>query len=173
MIAIGLSDLAWRDRCLSGWISSRAKVPAAPPSQKFGARQMWSCKTCLDRHRGADQQARSRKRGAIVVRCETACLNDRGLEEAREGNSTGPKRKTPGNTARRFLCISHRSREQSMRFTRSGGDLLSHVLRRSTISAVALNCRVRDGIGCFAHAITTRPRKTHSKSYGCTAFGPV
>ena len=42
---------------------------------------------------------------------------------------------------------------------RFGGDLLSHVLRRSTIGATALNCRVRDGIGCFARAMTTKPRK--------------
>ena len=42
---------------------------------------------------------------------------------------------------------------------RFGGDLLSHVLRRSTIGAVALNCRVRDGIGCFAYAMTTKPNK--------------
>ena len=42
---------------------------------------------------------------------------------------------------------------------RFGGDLLSHVLRRSTISAVALNGRVRDGIGCFAHAMTTKSNK--------------
>jgi hypothetical protein len=40
---------------------------------------------------------------------------------------------------------------------RSGGDLLSHVLRRSTIGATALNGRVRDGIGCFARAMATRP----------------
>ncbi len=44
-------------------------------------------------------------------------------------------------------------------FVRSGGDLLSHVLRRSTMGATALNGRVRDGIGCFACAIITRPRK--------------
>ena len=43
--------------------------------------------------------------------------------------------------------------------TRFGGDLLSHVLRRSTIGATALNCRVRDGAGCFARAMTTKPRK--------------
>ena len=48
-----------------------------------------------------------------------------------------------------------------MFFTRSGGDLLSHVLRRSTISATALNGRVRNGIGCFARAMATRPRKEH------------
>ena len=46
--------------------------------------------------------------------------------------------------------------------TRSGGDLLSHVLRRSTIGAAALNGRVRDGIGCFARARATRPGKKRS-----------
>ena len=42
---------------------------------------------------------------------------------------------------------------------KSGGELLSHVLRRSTIAAAALNFRVREGIGCFARAMTTRPKK--------------
>ena len=46
--------------------------------------------------------------------------------------------------------------------TMSGGDLLSHVLRRSTIGAAALNGRVRDGIGCFARARATRPGKRRS-----------
>ncbi len=41
----------------------------------------------------------------------------------------------------------------------SGGDLLSHALRRSTIGATGLNGRVRDGIGCFPRAVTTRPGK--------------
>ena len=44
---------------------------------------------------------------------------------------------------------------------RFGGDLLSHVLRRSTIGATALNCRVREGIGCFARAMATKPKKRH------------
>ena len=44
-------------------------------------------------------------------------------------------------------------------FSRFGGDLLSHVLRRSTIGVSALNGRVRDGIGCFTDAMTTNPRK--------------
>ena len=43
--------------------------------------------------------------------------------------------------------------------TRFGGDLLSHVLRRSTIGATALNGRVRNGSGCFGRAMTTKPRK--------------
>ena len=42
---------------------------------------------------------------------------------------------------------------------RSGGDLLSRVLGRSTIGAAALNGRVRDGIGCFARARATKPAK--------------
>ena len=44
-------------------------------------------------------------------------------------------------------------------FDRFGGDLLSHVLGRSTIGAAALNGRVRDGIGCFARARATKPVK--------------
>ena len=44
-------------------------------------------------------------------------------------------------------------------FERPGSDLLSHALRRSTIGAEGLNGRVRNGIGCFPLAITTRPFK--------------
>ena len=47
--------------------------------------------------------------------------------------------------------------------SRFGGDLLSHVLRRSTIGATALNGRVRDGTGCFARAMTTKPRKKQAR----------
>ena len=50
--------------------------------------------------------------------------------------------------------------------TRFGGDLLSHVLRRSTIGATALNGRVRDGIGCFARAMATRPGKKRAFRMG-------
>ena len=49
-----------------------------------------------------------------------------------------------------------------MFLVRFGGDLLSHVLRRSTIGATALNFRVRDGIGCFARAVATKPEKKHA-----------
>ena len=55
-----------------------------------------------------------------------------------------------------------RFREMVAFLSRSGGDLLSHVLRRSTIGATALNGRVRDGIGCFARAMATRPGKKRS-----------
>ena len=48
-----------------------------------------------------------------------------------------------------------------MLLTRFGSDLLSHVLRRSTISATALNGWVRNGTRCFARAMTTKPRKKH------------
>ena len=58
-----------------------------------------------------------------------------------------------------------------MVFSRFGGDLLSHVLRRSTIGAVALNDRVRNGSGCFAHAMTTKPRKNHCRDAAMVLVG--
>ena len=65
------------------------------------------------------------------------------------------------------FCVFHRciadNRFREIRlfqgFIRFGGDLLSHVLRRSTIGATALNGRVRNGSGCFARAMTTKPNK--------------
>ena len=52
-------------------------------------------------------------------------------------------------------------------FCRPGSDLLSRVLRRSTISAGAFHGRVRNGIGCSRSAITTRSAKTHVVSRSC------
>ena len=57
-----------------------------------------------------------------------------------------------------------------MFLSRFGGDLLSHAFRRSTIGAVALNDRVRNGSGCFANAMTTKPRKKHAPDPGFDAF---
>jgi hypothetical protein len=45
-----------------------------------------------------------------------------------------------------------------------GDDLLSRVLRRSTIGAGAFHGRVRDGIGCSRSANITRPAKGSVKS---------
>ena len=56
--------------------------------------------------------------------------------------------------------VASKERYDFKGLTRFGGDLLSHALRRSTIGAKALNGRVRDGTGCFALAMTTKPRKT-------------
>ena len=44
-------------------------------------------------------------------------------------------------------------------FGKPGNDLLSHVLRRSTIGAGAFHGRVRNGIGCSHPAKATRPAK--------------
>ena len=64
------------------------------------------------------------------------------------------------------LALNVIIREIRVFLSRFGGDLLSHVLRRSTIGATALNGRVRDGTGCFARAMTTKPRKKRlSKSF--------
>ena len=61
--------------------------------------------------------------------------------------------------------LSHRSSRatffQSV-LIRFGGDLLSHVLRRSTIGATGLIVRVRDGIGSLPRAMTTKPGKNRS-----------
>ena len=69
-----------------------------------------------------------------------------------------PKTKKPPRRAAFFETSFERLLMLLVRF---GGDLLSHVLRRSTIGAAALNGRVRDGIGCFACAMTTKPKEQH------------
>ena len=56
-------------------------------------------------------------------------------------------------------CFGFSSFREDLVFIRFGGDLLSHALRRSTIGASVLNFRVRDGIGCFTRAMTTKPNK--------------
>src|SRR6056297_464875 len=68
------------------------------------------------------------------------------------------------------FCVVSFSRELRG-FYRFGGDLLSHVLRRSTIGATALNVRVRDGTGCFARAMATKPGKPPLQS--APVFGVV
>ena len=73
-----------------------------------------------------------------------------------------------------FYCDRGRfaSFREGLFLSRFGGDLLSHVLRRSTIGATALNCRVRDGIGCFARAMTTNPRKKRTSAWGFPSLFP-
>ena len=69
----------------------------------------------------------------------------------------------PGCSTPRQIFVRH---ENDFPFlSRFGGDLLSHVLRRSTIGATALNFRVRNGSGCFARAMTTKPRKKRCPSF--------
>ena len=63
---------------------------------------------------------------------------------------------------------------------RPGGDLLSHVLRRSTMGAGGFHGRVRDGIGCSLPAKATRssnapgcfPVACVSRGRGNTVRGP-
>ena len=74
---------------------------------------------------------------------------------------SGKLGRTNGRTiaATAYRRETHRQRDTFQFLTRFGSDLLSHALRRSTIGAAVLNCRVRDGIGCFTCAMTTKPRK--------------
>ena len=77
----------------------------------------------------------------------------------------GPQKKPPQRAAFPYSSIIQRDTHEfsakihTQFLTRFGSDLLSHALRRSTIGAAVLNCRVRDGIGCFTCAMTTKPRK--------------
>jgi hypothetical protein len=72
---------------------------------------------------------------------------------------------------RMFVGFWYRYREIWLLF-RFGGDLLSHVLRRSTIGVLALNGRVRDGIGCFTSTMTTKPKKKPSESCALAGASP-
>jgi hypothetical protein len=76
---------------------------------------------------------------------------------------------------RRYVCFRMASLHESLSFLgahalnvafgRPGSDLLSRVLRRSTIGAGAFHGRVRNGIGCSHPAVTTRSakRNVHEK----------
>src|SRR5712671_7266395 len=67
------------------------------------------------------------------------------------------KQKSPRVSAEAFV-FDHRV-EEIFVLRRPGSDLLSQVLRLSTISAGEINGRVRDGIGYRLPANTTRPAK--------------
>src|SRR5262249_14712042 len=64
-----------------------------------------------------------------------------------------------------LLYLDHRVEEISV-LGRPGSDLLSQVLRLSTISAEEINGRVRDGIGFRLLANTTRPAKDGNRQSG-------
>ena len=66
---------------------------------------------------------------------------------------------TQGAPVPQYSVVKFNRTRVGLEFIKFGDDLLSHVLRRSTIGAAALNCRVRDGVGCFARAIITKPKK--------------
>ncbi len=57
--------------------------------------------------------------------------------------------------------------EDFLAFGRPGNDLLSQVLRHSTIGAKAFDGRVRDGIGSNHSAKVTRPAKRKDFEANC------
>ena len=65
--------------------------------------------------------------------------------------------KSPLTVVRGLLCLWIWAFRSVL--CRPGSDLLSRVLRRSTIGAEEFNGRVRDGIGFRLLAIATRPAK--------------
>src|SRR5580704_7270739 len=71
-------------------------------------------------------------------------------------------RAAPPRVRRRWRSatpIAYRRRGRLSVLCRPGDDLLSHVLRQSTIGAKAFDGRVRDGIGSYHLAKATRPAK--------------
>src|SRR5579872_4632212 len=68
--------------------------------------------------------------------------------------------KPKGLGSRRF----ERCEEEFPALCRPGNDLLSHVLRHSTIGAKAFDGRVRDGIGSYHFAEATRPTKGRNEA---------
>lgn len=63
-------------------------------------------------------------------------------------------------------CRYFAFRKNLIAFSRPGSDLLSRVLRRSTIGAGAFHGRVRNGNGCGHPAITTRSAKGNVHAFG-------
>ncbi len=70
-------------------------------------------------------------------------------------------RAAPPRVKQKWVAAAGLDREEKTKHAlgRPGSDLLSRVLRRSTISAGAFHGRVRNGIGCSHPAITTRSAK--------------
>ena len=84
----------------------------------------------------------------------------------RKGRLRGPLVPLAGHFVMRRLIDRHRVAMFLHALGRHGSDLLSRVLRRSTISAGAFHGRVRNGIGCSRSAITTRSAKgMYSRSF--------
>ena len=71
------------------------------------------------------------------------------------------KRRSPEWKAAFWLNM--KGKEEFLVLGRPGSDLLSQVLRLSTIGAGEFNGRVRDGIGFRLPAITTRPAKNSAE----------
>ena len=69
----------------------------------------------------------------------------------------GKRRPSPGEARRPDSNII--AKEELSALRRPGNDLLSQVLRHSTIGAKAFDGRVRDGIGSDHSAKVTRPAK--------------
>ena len=83
----------------------------------------------------------------------------------RKGRLRGPKSRLAG--------LIEKRRFSQRALGRPGSDLLSRVLRRSTISAGAFHGRVRNGNGCSRPAITTRSAKRTLSRSCCLSMPPI
>ena len=84
-------------------------------------------------------------------------LRPSGYEPDELPGCSTPRQETLTQLPRTGVRSNHEDSERVL--FKFGGDLLSHALRRSTIGATVLNLRVRNGIGCFTRAMTTKLEK--------------
>ena len=130
---------------------------AAPPRAK--RKSLWDLSRLRHRVAMADcAGANCRRR---FVSCQGCTVFDASFPEMRMVLQTKKDRFERPFGFGRAECVSRRLllRLKHIAFSRPGSDLLSRVLRRSTIGAGAFHGRVRNGNGCGHPAITTRSAK--------------
>jgi hypothetical protein len=102
------------------------------------------------------------RHGSKRVRSEVGPCGDPEARQVPRDSSRAANKNTAWREAGRCLCDIERRDLDALCFSplgRPGNDLLSRVLRRSTIGAGAFHGRVRNGIGCSHPAIITRSAK--------------
>ena len=121
----------------------------------------WTDSTCLT-HWNVESQLKK----SSAAKCAARPRRDLRLFEFVIFSEMTPKRKNPrcANSGgfgidKEGTCTPRGAQIDDLSYShtcRPGDDLLSHVLRRSTIGAGAFHGRVRNGIGCSHPAIITR-----------------
>ena len=94
--------------------------------------------------------------GRISLFIEVQLCGEQSLEKNRCLFSKTPPSHNKQNPCTNKLVTGVLQRRKEEVIRRSGSDLLSRVLRQSTMGAKGFNVRVRNGIGWDTFAITTR-----------------
>lgn len=94
-----------------------------------------------------------------IVQIGPTNSDERHIRPPPRPRGTGQTKTPPRASARSGVFVSSHRIEANAVLGRPGSDLLSQVLRHSTIGAEEFNGRVRDGIGFRLLAMATRPAK--------------